>query len=182
MEGGRLTVGASLVLEGTRVGASININGACLTVVEVSEGGFAVDVVPETLRRTNLGGLRPGDRVNLERAMAADGRFGGHMVQGHVEGTGEVVRFEPDGADGVMAYYRAPQSLLNYIVAKGFIAIDGVSLTAVSLDQDVFSVTLIPFTREHTNLGDRKPGDRVNLETDVVARYVERLTLSNRDA
>lgn len=96
-------------------------------------------------------------------------------MQGHVEGTGELVRYEPDGADGVMAYYRAPKTLLKYIVAKGFIAIDGASLTVVSLDREVILVTLIPFTREHTNLGDRKPGERVNLETDVLARYVERL-------
>lgn len=175
MEGGRLAVGASLVLEGTRVGDSINVNGTCLTVVSLDADGFAVDVVPETLRRTNLGALRAGDRVNLERAMAADGRFGGHMVQGHIEGTAEALRYEPDGVDGMMAYYQAPAELSRYIVAKGFIAIDGASLTVVAIAGDEFSVTLIPFTREHTNLGDRKPGDRVNLETDVLARYVERL-------
>lgn len=175
MERGRLAVRAAVVLDGTRVGDSITVNGACLTVVELSPDGFGVDVVPETLRRTNLGVLKAGDRVNLERAMAADGRFGGHMVQGHVEGTGEVVRYEPDGTDGLMVYCRLPADLARYVVTKGFIAIDGASLTVVGMRDDEFWVTLIPFTREHTNLGDRKVGDRVNLETDVLARYVERL-------
>lgn len=183
MQSGRLAVGASLVLEGTLVGDSINVNGTCLTVQSLGRDHFKVDVVPETLRRTNLGALQAGDRVNLERAMAADGRFGGHMVQGHVEGTAEVLRYEPDGADGLMAYYRTPAELARYVVAKGFIAIDGASLTVVGINADEFWITLIPFTREHTNLGDRKPGDWVNIETDVVARYVERLmNLTRRES
>ncbi len=175
MESGRLTVSAAQVLEGTREGDSISVNGACLTVTSLSRGRFSADVVPETLKRTNLGLLRGGERVNLERAMPAGGRFGGHMVQGHVEGTGEVVRFEQDGAGGLVARYRVSPELARYIVPKGFIAVDGASLTVVELRAKEFSVALIPFTRDHTNLGDRAPGDQVNLETDVVARYVERL-------
>jgi riboflavin synthase len=175
MEHGRLVVRAGTVLEGTREGDSIAVNGACLTVVSRTTGQFSADVVPETLRRTNLGDLTPGRRVNLERALPADGRFGGHMVQGHIEGTGELLRFEPDGVDGLMAYFRVPGDLARYLVPKGFIALDGVSLTVVEALDDIFSVTLVPFTRAHTNLADRQPGDRVNLETDILARYLERL-------
>ncbi len=175
MDGGQLVVRCHTVLEGTRDGDSLAVNGVCLTVTSRATGQFTADVVPETLRRTNLGGLKPDRGVNLERAMPADGRFGGHIVQGHIEDTGELVRIEPDVLDGVMAYFRAPATLLPYIVRKGFITIDGVSLTVVDITDDVFSVTLVPFTRQHTNLGERLNGDRVNLETDIIARYLERL-------
>lgn len=175
MEGGRLRVRARKVLEGTREGDSIAVNGTCLTVVTRSPGEFTADVVPETQRRTNLGDLLQGRRVNLERALPADGRFGGHMVQGHVEGTGALLRLEAEAGDGVMAYFQAPRELTRYIVRKGFITLDGVSLTVVEAGEDYFSVTLVPFTRQHTNLGDLQPGLRVNLETDILARYLERL-------
>lgn len=173
--GADLTVEARAVLEGLRLGDSINVNGACLTVVAFDQATFTVNVVAETLRRTNLGAVQPGDRVNLERAMPADGRFGGHMVQGHVEATAEVVNITPDGPEDILVRYRVPPQLARYIVRKGFIAVDGVSLTVVDCDDREFSVALVPYTRQHTNLEDRKPGDLVNVETDVLARYVERL-------
>ena len=175
LQAGVLTIEAEAVLEGTRVGDSLLVNGACLTVTGLLPQGFTADVVPETLRKTNLGALLPGDRVNLERAVAAGGRLGGHIVQGHVEATGELVAFTPDGQEGLLASYRVAEALLPYIVPKGFIAVDGVSLTVVDCTGSLCSVALIPFTREHTNLGSRRPGDRVNLETDIIARYVERL-------
>ena len=176
LQNGLLTIQAGTVLEGTKVGDSIAVNGACLTVTYLLPDGFSVHAVPETLRRTNLSMLRPGDGVNLERAVPVDGRLGGHIVQGHVEGTGEVLSFTPDGADGLTALYRAPRALMRYVVPKGFIAIDGASLTVVDCTDHTFWVTLIPYTRDHTNLAARRPGDAVNLETDIVARYVERLT------
>ena len=178
LQNGLLTIQAGTVLEGTKVGDSIAVNGACLTVTDLLADGFSVHAVPETLRRTNLSMLRPGDGVNLERALPVDGRLGGHIVQGHVEGTGEVVSFTPDGADGLTALYRAPRPLMRYVVPKGFIAIDGASLTVVDCTDDTFWVTLIPYTRDHTNPAARRPGDAVNLETDIVARYVERLRAS----
>lgn len=173
-EGG-LAVQAHLVLEDAKLGDSLLVNGVCLTVTELQPDRFQADVVPETLRRTNLGVLQPGEKVNLERALPVNGRLGGHIVQGHVEGTGTLVSYTPDGADGVTARYRVPSPLLPYIVAKGFIAVDGASLTVVDCADGTFSVTLIPFTRSHTNLADRKPGDAANLETDIIARYIERL-------
>lgn len=172
---GTLEIQARLVLAGTKVGDSIAVNGACLTVTGFFSDGFTVHAVPETLRKTNLGDLKPGDEVNLERALAVGDRLGGHIVQGHIEATGELASYSPDGADGLTALYRAPIALMRYVVPKGFIAVDGASLTVVDCSKDTFSVTLIPFTREHTNLARRHPGDRVNLETDIIARYVERL-------
>lgn len=175
MRAGDLTIDANVVLDGVKLGDSICVNGACLTVTVFDKQSFTVHMVPETLRRTNLGTLRPGALVNLERALPVDGRLGGHVVQGHVEGTAEVVSFASDGGDGLTARFRTPVALMRFIVAKGFIAVDGVSLTVVDCEDDAFSVTLIPFTREHTNLGKRQAGEQVNLETDVLARYVERL-------
>ena len=170
----RLVVRAQTTLEGTRVGDSISINGACLTVVELREGTLAVDVVPESLRRTNLDKVAPGDPVDLERAVAVGDRLGGHMVQGHVEATGNVVSLQPDG-EAVIMEFQAPPDIMRYVVAKGFIAVDGISLTVVGCDSTSFTVSVIPYTLENTVLGSRRAGDRVNLETDIVARYVERL-------
>ena len=174
-QGGSLTVKASAVLQGVRLGDSIAVNGVCLTVVQFDTASFSVNVVAETLRRTNLERARAGDQVNLERAMPADGRFGGHMVQGHIEGTAEVVALVPDGPEDLMVRYRAPRELARYIVRKGFIAVDGASLTVVDCNDGEFSVALVPYTRQHTNLAGHNPGDRVNIETDELARYVERL-------
>jgi riboflavin synthase len=167
-----LTVRAARVLEDAKVGDSICVNGVCLTVTSLRDGAFTVDTVPETRRRTNLGDLQPGDRVNLERALRAEDRLGGHVVQGHVEGTGVLEAVEQDGA-ALLLRFSAPPALLRYIVAKGFVAVDGTSLTVIDRDERGFSVTIIPTTQEWTTLGRRRPGERVNLETDILARYVE---------
>jgi riboflavin synthase len=170
----RLVVGARTVLSDLKVGDSIAVNGACLTVVDRDDRGFTVEVSPETRRRTNLGLLRPGDRVNLERAVPAGGRLGGHLVQGHVEATARILSVEPDG-EAVNVRFSVPPGLARYIVPKGFIAVDGVSLTVVDADNETFSVMLIPFTRQNTALGGKGPGDLVNIETDIIGRYIERL-------
>lgn len=155
------------------VGASIAVNGVCLTALE-SRGQIEVDVIPETLSRTNLGSLSEGDRVNLERAMTADGRFDGHIVQGHVDGTGTVESLDEDQR-GVVMTIEAPADLMRYVVQKGSITIDGVSLTIAALDEGAFSVALIPHTLEITTLGLRKAGEVVNLEVDILSKYVEKL-------
>ena len=170
----RLTIGAKRVLEGTKIGDSISVNGACLTVVSLSGDIFSVDVMPETLRRTNLGRLQRGDPVNLERALAIGDRLGGHFVQGHVEGTGRVLSYVPE-RDAIIARFSAPPTLMRYIVPKGFIAVDGISLTVVDCQESTFSVSLVAFTQQNTNLTNKHPGDLVNLETDIIAKYVEKL-------
>jgi len=170
----KLTISASKVLEGTKVGDSIAVNGACLTVTSLQGGSFSVDVVPETMRRTNFGLLRPGDPINLERALQLGERMGGHLVQGHVDCTGRVVSLVPEKG-AVLMTISPPTDIMLYLVEKGFIAVDGVSLTVVGIDASSFTVSLIPLTREQTNLGSRKPGDIVNLEVDVMGKYVERL-------
>ena len=179
VEPGRLVVAAKRVLDDLDVSHSICVNGACLTVTHRDDSSFSVDVVPETLRRTNLGSLSPGDLVNLERAMAVGDRFGGHVVQGHVDGTATVDSIEPDG-DALLVTFRAPESLMRYVVEKGFIAVDGTSLTVVNCDRQCFSVTIIPYTRENTVMRTLKVGDSVNLEADIMAKYVERLSQGNR--
>jgi riboflavin synthase len=155
-------------------GASIAVNGVCLTVTEHDAEGFAVDVMAETLRRSSLGSLRPGDAVNLERAMPAGGRFGGHIVQGHVDGTATVIRRTP-GDRWETVEFRLPEGLAAYVVEKGSITVDGVSLTVVSVGNDSFSVSLIPTTMALTTLGRKGVGHVVNLEVDIIAKYVERL-------
>jgi riboflavin synthase len=171
---GGMVVGSTVAIDGIRLGDSMSVNGVCLTVTEFGADWFAVDTVPETLRRSNLGSLAVGDPVNLERPLSAAGRLGGHFVQGHVEATASVDSVVPDG-EAVLVRFIAPADVMRYIVAKGFVTIDGVSLTIVSRDSGSFVVTLIPFTREHTNLGTRGPGDMVNIETDILAKYVENL-------
>jgi riboflavin synthase len=171
---GRLTIAAGETLRGTKVGDSLAVNGACLTVTSLDAGSFSVDVTPETLQRTNLGLLRPGSGVNLERALVLGGRLGGHLVQGHVDATGKILALVPRG-ESIIARCFAPQQVMRYVVEKGFIAVDGVSLTVVDCNATSFSVSLIPYTMEHTNLGSRRAGDVVNLEVDVIAKYVERL-------
>jgi riboflavin synthase len=171
---GCLTIGAKKVVEDAKLGDSIAINGACLTVTSINRDSFSVDIMPETIRCTNLGSLHYGDLVNLERAMMADGRFGGHFVQGHVDDVGKVLSLLPE-EDAVIAIISTPAHLTPYIVNKGFIAVDGVSLTVIHCDDSSFSVSLVPYTREHTTLGNRKPGAVANLEVDIIAKYVERL-------
>jgi riboflavin synthase len=172
--GARLVIEAEKVLEGTRIGDSIAINGVDLTVIEMGSDYFAADASLETLKRSTLGGLRPGTRVNLERALAVGERLGGHMVQGHVDGTGVLVSVTPEGNSYRMRF-RAPRELMRYIAMKGSIAVDGISLTVAGLNQDSFEVVIIPHTWCETTLSDLRPGDKVNLEVDVLAKYVERL-------
>ena len=166
---GRLVVEASVVSSSLVVGSSIAVNGCCLTAVEVGPDGFVVQAVPETLSRTNLGELRAGSEVNLERPLAVGGRLDGHLVQGHVDGTGEVVTPAPE------LRVSAPPDVLRYVVVKGSITIDGISLTVVDVEDESFTVAVIPHTAEVTTLGARRAGDRVNLEVDLIAKYVERL-------
>lgn len=170
----RLVIAAPTVTEGMEVGDSIAVNGVCLTAVEVGEGSVAVEAVHETLQRSNLGEAGVGTRVDLERPMPAHGRFDGHVVQGHVDGTGVVRSITEDGASR-RYWFDTDGGLLRYLVEKGSVTVDGVSLTVSDLDDDGFEVVLIPHTLEVTVLGDRNPGDRVNLEVDVLAKYVERL-------
>jgi len=171
---GSLVIAAGVALDGLHFGDSICVNGVCLTVTELGANWFAVDTVPETLRRSDLGALAVGDAVNLERALPTSGRLGGHFVQGHVEATAGIATIETDG-DAVLVRFAASPEILRYVVEKGFVTVDGVSLTVVSRDSESFVITLIPFTREHTNLGSKQPGDRVNIETDILAKYVESL-------
>ena len=171
---GNLELAARTVLESTRLGDSIAVNGVCLTVTALSPGGFTADVMPETLRRSGLGQLRPGSKVNLERAMAADGRFGGHIVTGHIDGTGTVSSLRREG-NAVWVTIAAPPELLAGIVEKGSIAIDGISLTVAEVTDRDFAVSIIPHTGAQTTLLDRKAGDTVNLETDILGKYVAKL-------
>ncbi|MBD0021267.1 riboflavin synthase [Gordonia pseudamarae] len=170
----RITVAGPLVISDAGHGDSIAVNGVCLTVVDYGEGRFTVDVMAETLHRSSLGGLEPGSRVNLERAMAAGGRFGGHIVQGHVDGVGEVVSVSPSD-NWTVIRIALPAALSRYVVEKGSITVDGVSLTVSAVGDDWFEISLIPTTLAETNLGIAEPGRTVNLEVDVIAKYVERL-------
>lgn len=173
-EEGRLVIEAQRALRGTNLGDSISINGVDLTVAYMDEETFQANVMPETYRRSNLGELKAGDLVNLERAMPLGGRMGGHLVRGVVEATGALVSLTPE-ADAVLARYSAPPEILRYVVVKGPVAIDGVSLTVVDRDDTSFVVSLVQYTQENTSLTRRKPGDRVNLESDIIARYVDQL-------
>ena len=173
--GARLTVRAEQVLSDLTAGASIAVNGVCLTAVEIAPRTFSADLSPETLERTNLGRLRAGHRLNLERPLAATGRLNGHIVQGHVDGTGELLSLEPVGDGNWWLTIRAPKDLVRYFVFKGSIAIDGISLTIASLEGDQVAVAIIPHTYKMTTLGSYRPGDRVNLECDVLAKHVEKL-------
>ncbi|MFT3878607.1 MAG: riboflavin synthase [Gemmatales bacterium] len=173
-EGRRLTLDAVLFGDDIALGESIAINGVCLTVVESKPGWATFQLAPETLRKSNLGNLFPGNRVNLERALRMGDRLGGHWVQGHVDGVGTLLRREPDG-DWEKFVFEIQVPLSRYLVAKGSITINGVSLTVVEADQESFSVALIPHTLAITNLGQLKPGDAVNLEVDILAKYVEKM-------
>lgn len=169
-----LEIQAKVVLEDIHLGDSIAVNGVCLTATSFSPSGFTADVMHETLNRSALSALRPGSRVNLERAMAANGRFGGHIVAGHVDGVGTVRRIEKD--DNAIWYtIAAGPEILRYVVEKGSITIDGISLTVARVDSDSFAISAIPHTVSVTVLADRKTGDQVNLETDIIGKYVEKL-------
>jgi riboflavin synthase len=170
----RLSISVGRVSEGTRNGDSVCVNGACLTVGEVDGETLTFFAMPETLRRTVLGGLAVGSPVNLERAMSAGCRFGGHIVQGHVDGVGEAIGVRPEG-DAEIWEFGAPEAVLRYCVEKGSICVDGISLTIVSIGEGTFTVSILPQTRANTNLGELGAGSKVNLEADIIGKYVERL-------
>ena len=170
----RLTIRAGKVLEDQKMGDSIAVNGTCLTVVAHDPSSFSVDLSPETLGRTSLGSLVQGHKVNLERPLAVSDRLGGHIVQGHVDATGRITSSRTEGNSQILRV-RYPNKLRPYIVEKGFIAVDGISLTVVQKGTSTFTLSVIPYTLENTNLQEKGPGDRVNLETDIVAKYVESL-------
>ncbi|GHJ96716.1 MULTISPECIES: riboflavin synthase [Streptomyces] len=170
----RFRLRGPLVTEGARHGDSIAVNGVCLTVVETADGAFTADVMAETLKRSSLGALEPGSRVNLERPMAVGGRLGGHIVQGHVDGTGTILERTPS-EHWELVRVGLPAHLSRYVVEKGSITVDGVSLTVVEVGDDWFTISLIPTTLALTTLGHKRPGAPVNLEVDVIAKYVERL-------
>lgn len=169
-----ITIGARRVMEDIHLGDSIAMNGVCLTVTSFDKNSYGVDVMHETLRRTNLGELKSGSRVNLERAMAADGRFGGHIVAGHIDDTGRITSMEKDD-NAIWITVQTTSAVLRYIVEKGSITIDGISLTVARVDEKSFAVSVIPHTGANTTLLEKKPGDTVNLETDMIGKYVEKL-------
>ncbi len=169
-----LSIGADAVLSDLKIGDSVAVNGVCLTAASVDGSGFTADVMHETLNRSSLGVLTSGDPVNLERAMPASGRFGGHIVSGHIDGTGQIRAVRRDD-NAVWYTIGAEAKVLRYVVEKGSIAIDGISLTVASVDRETFSVSLIPHTAEHTILGKKRPGAIVNLEADIIGKYVEAL-------
>ena len=172
--GGKLAVRAAKVLDNAKLGDSLAVNGACLTVVALGDSSLSVDLAPETLRRTNLGSLEPGCGVNLERPLTLTDRLGGHIVQGHVDGRGTVLSTRANGGCVLMGF-RAPKRLMPYIVEKGFVAVDGVSLTVVKKKVSSFTISVIPYTLDNTTLRERRAGDFVNLEVDILAKYVESL-------
>ena len=169
-----MTVACQTVLEGVQIGDSISINGTCLTVTEFTDDQFTVGLSPETLSRTNLGLLHADDRVNLERSLSFGGRMGGHYVQGHVDGVGEIVAIVPEG-DSKRVTIHPPAQLMHYIVEKGYVAVDGVSLTIAGISDDDFTIALIAYTQDAVIMGQQQVGNKVNLEVDIIAKYVERL-------
>ena len=169
---GSLFITSGDVLQGMELGGSMDVNGVCLTVTSINAGSFSVDVMPETLKRSNLGLLSAGDSVNLERPLALGGRLGGHLVQGHVDATGRVGSIGWND-EAMLIRFEAPGEVMYYIVEKGFIAVDGVSLTVVTRDSNSFQVSVVDYTCRHTTLGNRRVGDSVNLEVDIIAKYVE---------
>ena len=176
----KLTVKAAKVLESTEAGSSIAVNGICLTVTEITSNSFSFGIQPETLRRTNIGQLKAGDDVNLERAVALGGRMGGHLVQGHIDDTGKITSIRQEQKSKLMTF-AAPHPLMRYMAAKGFIAVDGLSLTIAELGADSFTVSLVEFTQSQTTIGRKKVGDIINLEFDIIAKYVESLSKTPSD-
>jgi riboflavin synthase len=173
-----LVIKGNKVLDDLKEGDSISVNGVCLTVTGISSIGFSADVMPETLRRTNLFQLKSGDKVNLERALPVGGRLGGHFVSGHIDGTGIILAEKREGNARVITI-SAPEQVARYVVEKGSIAIDGISLTVVKTERNAFSVSIVPHTAQFTTLGFKKPGDTVNLEADMLVKYIEKLLLND---
>ena len=175
IKSGNLVITAGDLLRGLELGGSIAVNGVCLTITSFATNSFSVDLMAETLKRSNLGLLRARDKVNLERPLALGGRLGGHLVQGHIDATGRVASLRwNDGA--MLIRFEAPPEVMRYVVEKGFIAVDGVSLTVVTKDTSSFQVSVVSYTCRYTTLGDSQVGDSVNLEVDIIAKYVEQLT------
>jgi len=172
---GSLVIAAEKVLKGMELGRSIAVNGACLTITDFNATSFSVDIMPETVERTNLGLLSAGDGVNLERPLALGGQLGGHLVQGHVDATGRVASMRQEG-EAMLMRIEAPPEVMHYVVEKGFMAVDGISLTVVSREASSFQVSIVEYTRHHTILGERRVGDVVNLEVDIIAKYVEQMS------
>ena len=176
-QAGRLVITAGKVLKGIKHGGSIAVNGVCLTLTDFDNNSFSVDMMPETLQRTNFGLLRPGDKVNLERPLALGGELGGHLVQGHVDDTGRVASTQWEG-ESLLLTIEASHEVMRFTVPKGFIAVDGTSLTIMTKDSSSFWVSLVEYTRQNTVQGEKKIGDMVNLEIDIIAKYVEQLSRS----
>jgi riboflavin synthase len=178
----KLTIQAVKILDGTKPGDSIAVNGTCLTVTEIKKQSISFDIMPETVKRTNINSLHYGDHVNLERALLAQGRFGGHFVQGHIDDIGKVIKLKSEG-NAIIMTVSAASGAMRYIVEKGFISVDGVSLTVIACDNFSFSVSLVESTRKQTTLGMMKHGSQVNLEVDILAKYIERFSKigSNKD-
>lgn len=174
---GKLVISTDTVTRGMKPGDSVAVNGVCLTVTDFNADSFSVDIMPETLGVTNLGRLRAGDRLNLERAVALGGQMGGHLVQGHIDGTGTIAAVTP-GAEAIIITVNAPAEIMRYTVRKGFIAVDGISLTVIDRDDNSFRVSVVGYTRQQTTLGEKRAGDPVNLETDIIGKYVEQFTRS----
>lgn len=179
--GARLTIQCAGILQDALLGASIAVNGACVTAIELGENRFSADLAPETLKRTNLGALQSGAAVNLERPLRAQGRLDGHFVLGHVDGTAEILSLEALGDDNWWLRIRAPRPLMRYIVSKGSVAVDGISLTVAEIEDDVVSFTIIPHTYDHTTLHAYGSGSRVNIEVDILAKHLEKLMVSRPD-
>ena len=178
-EEGKLVIAASAVLEGIKQGGSMAVNGVCLTVTEFDDKSFSADLMPETSGRTNLGLLHAGDKVNLERPLALGGQVGGHLVQGHVDDTGKVASITRDGEAKLFRFEASPE-VIRFTVPKGFIAVDGISLTIVNKDSSSFSVSIVDYTLKNTTLGDKQINDLVNLEADIIAKYVEQFSQPQR--
>lgn len=178
-QSGKLVIAAGGVLQEMELGGSIAVNGVCLTVTSFKTNSFSVDIMSETLKRSNLGLLSAGDSVNLERPLALGGRLGGHLVQGHVDATARVASVRWDG-EAMLIRFEAPPEVMGYVVEKGFLAVDGVSLTVVTKEASSFQTSIVDYTRQHTTLGERRVGDSVNLEIDIIAKYVEQLSQPRR--
>ena len=179
VQSGTLVIAASDVLQGMDLGGSMAVNGVCLTIPGLNTKSFSVDLMSETLKRSNLGLLRTGDRANLERPLALGGRLGGHLVQGHIDATGKVATVRREG-EVMLIKFEAPPEVMGYVVEKGFIAVDGISLTVVTRDTDSFQVSIVDYTGQHTTLRERQAGDSVNLEVDIIAKYVEQFSQAPR--
>ena len=175
-----LSIRARVIMPDMKIGDSISVNGVCLTVTKFNNDSFTIDIMAETMKRTNLGGLKNGDKVNLERALTLSGRLGGHLVQGHVDGNGKITAVEAAG-ESILITISASPAIMKYVVEKGFVAVDGVSLTVVSRDDKSFQVSIVKFTRKNTVIGEKKVGDTVNLEADIIAKYVEQFRSGRKE-